>query len=300
MKKTILVSGGTGSLGGKIIRALLKNGADVRAIVRPSSDTRKIKELQQLGVEVMQLDMMNIAEVKKACEGISCVVSALAGLREVIVDTQKVLLDAAVAAGVPRFIPSDFSADFTNILPEENRNFALRKEFKTYLDKAPIRATTIFNGAFAELLTGNMPLILFKQKRILYWGDADQKMDFTTMDNTAEFTAHAALDDTAPRVLKIAGSESSAQEIRAVASDVTGEKFRLLRPGGLGLLKVIIKIARFISPAKDELYPAWQGMQYFHNMLSGRAKLQPLDNKRYPGIRWTTVNDVLKEHLAKS
>ena len=27
-----------------------------------------------------------------------------------------------------------------------------------------------------------MPLILFKLKRVLYWGDADQRMDFTTMD----------------------------------------------------------------------------------------------------------------------
>jgi hypothetical protein len=34
-------------------------------------------------------------------------------------------------------------------------------------------------------------------------------------------------------------------------------------------------------------------MQYMHNMFSGKAKLEPLDNDRYPGIRWTTVRDVL-------
>jgi hypothetical protein len=39
-----------------------------------------------------------------------------------------------------------------------------------------------------------MPLILFKWKRILYWGDADQRMDFTTVGDTAAFTASAALD----------------------------------------------------------------------------------------------------------
>jgi hypothetical protein len=37
----------------------------------------------------------------------------LAGLREVVIDAQKKLLDAAIAAGVPRFIPSDYSLDFT-------------------------------------------------------------------------------------------------------------------------------------------------------------------------------------------
>jgi len=38
----------------------------------------------------------NVAEVAKACKGATCVVSALAGLHDVIIDTQKVLLDAAV------------------------------------------------------------------------------------------------------------------------------------------------------------------------------------------------------------
>jgi len=35
------------------------------------------------------------------------------------------------------------------------------------------------------------------------------------------------------------------------------------------------------------------GSQYAHNMFSGTAKLEPLDNDRYPGIRWTAVRDVL-------
>jgi hypothetical protein len=34
-------------------------------------------------------------------------------------------------------------------------------------------------------------------------------------------------------------------------------------------------------------------MQYMRNMFDGRAKLAPLDNDRYPHMRWTTVRDVL-------
>jgi hypothetical protein len=44
-----------------------------------------------------------------------CLVSALAGLRETVIDTQKNILDAAVQANVQRFIPSDYSTDFTNL-----------------------------------------------------------------------------------------------------------------------------------------------------------------------------------------
>ena len=60
--------------------------------------------------------------------------------------------------------------DFTKFNPGENRNLDWRREFHRYLDHAPIKATSIFNGAFADMLTGQMPLILFKQKIILFWG----------------------------------------------------------------------------------------------------------------------------------
>ena len=237
--------------------------------------------------------MSNVEEISNACIGVFCVVSALQGLHEVIVDTQRVLLDAAISAGVPRFIPSDYSIDFTKFPPGENRNLDLRRDFHKYLDKTSISATTIFNGAFAELLTGQMPLILFKLKRVLYWGDADQRMDFTTMEDTAAFTASAALDSSTPRFLRIAGDELSARELAVVASEVTGKKFRLLRPGGLGTLGALIKVARAFASGEKELYPAWQGMQYMRNMFDGRAKLEPLDNDRYPAIHWATARDVL-------
>ena len=58
-------------------------------------------------------------------------------------------------------------------------------------------------------------------------------------------------------------------------------------------MRTLIKVARTVAPAEKELYPAWQGMQYTRNMFDGRAKLEPLDNDRYPSIRWTTARDVL-------
>ncbi|MGO8736456.1 MAG: NmrA family NAD(P)-binding protein [Terriglobia bacterium] len=290
---TIVVAGATGNLGGRIAAALLERGASVRALARHGTALDKLERLQRLGVTIANVDFSSASHVALACSGAACVVSALAGLRDVIVEAQTVLLDAAVNAGVPRFIPSDFSIDFTKFPPGENRNLDLRRDFYERLDKASIRATTIFNGAFAEMLTGQMPLILFKLKRVLNWGDADQRMDFTTIDDTAAFTASAALDPSTPRFLRIAGDQLSARELTVVVSEVTGEKFRLFRAGGLGMLGTLIKVARTFAPGEKELYPAWQGMQYMRNMFDGRAKLEPLDNDRYPGIHWTTVRDVL-------
>jgi nucleoside-diphosphate-sugar epimerase len=290
---TIVVAGATGNLGGRIARALRERGARVRALVRPSTAQDKIERLRDLGVAIASIDLNNDSQVTQACSGASCVVSALQGLREVIVETQTVMLGAAIKAGVPRFIPSDYSIDFTKIAPGENRNLDLRRDFHQRLAKASISATTIFNGAFADMLTGQMPLILFKLRRVLYWGNSDQRMDFTTIDDTATFTASAALDPSAPRILRIAGDQLSARELAGVASEVTGKKFRLFRAGGLGMLGALIKVARMVAPAEKEIFPAWQGMQYMRNMFDGRAKLEPLDNDRYPGMRWATTRDVL-------
>jgi nucleoside-diphosphate-sugar epimerase len=225
MNKIIVVAGATGNLGLRITNALLQRGAEVRVIVRTTSDTDKIKNLEASGAKIVVIHQWNIEEICEACRGASCVVSVLSGLQEVILDAQKTLLDAAVAAGVPRFIPSDYSLDFTKFSPGENRNLDWRREFHQYLDKAPIQATTIFNGAFADLLTNEMPLILFKQKLVLYWGNANHRMGFTTINDTAIFTANAALDNLAPRFLTIAGDQISPKEIQRVMSEVTGKNF---------------------------------------------------------------------------
>ena len=113
MRKIIVVAGATGNLGGKIVKALLALDVEVRAIVRLETDIKKIKNLEQKGVKVFQVDTNNKSEISKHCIGAYCLVSALAGLRETVIDTQKIFLDAAVQANVPRFIPSDYSSDFT-------------------------------------------------------------------------------------------------------------------------------------------------------------------------------------------
>lgn len=293
MKKKITVAGATGNLGERIVRELVLRGAEVRALVRSDSNAETINRLTAFGASVIKISTWNLAELTAACAGSSCVVSALAGLRDVVIDAQKVLLAAAVAAGVPRFIPSDYSLDFLKFKNGENRNLDLRREFHTYLDQATISATSIFNGAFAELLTGEMPFVLYKQKRVLYWGNADRRWEFTTMDNTAQYTANAALDDTAPRYLRIAGDQISPRMMQTVITGITGEKFRLFRAGGKGLLGMLIKVARTVSPGKQELYPAWQGMQYMHNMIDDRSVMTELDNNRYRDVQWTTAKELL-------
>ena len=299
-QQLIVMAGATGNLGGRIVHELRARGVAVRAIVRPGTETRRLSALREQEVEVLEADLHDRAKTVKACRGAACVVSTLLGLDKILVDAQGALLDAAVEAGVPRFIPSDYAMDFTKIEPGLNRNFDLHREFRARLEAAPIRSTTILNGAFMNLLTGEAPLVLFKIKRVLYWGtNANQLIDFTTMDDTAAFTAEAALDADAPPILRIAGEQISAAGLARVASEVSGKDFRLLRGGGLGRLERLSKITRALTPESDSPFPVWQGMQYLYCMFEGSGMLTPLDNRRFPHLRWTGVRTVLKEVVEK-
>ncbi|TGD96375.1 NmrA family NAD(P)-binding protein [Methylobacterium nonmethylotrophicum] len=289
----VLVAGATGGLGLRIVRALAARGASVRVLVRPGTPLDRIDPLRRLGAEVVRVDLLHAATVTTACSDVACVVSALNGLADTILDAQTVLLDAAAAAGVPRFIPSDFALDFTRTAPGRNRNLDLRRDFHAHLDRAPLRATSVLNGAFMDMLTGTMPLIQFGLRRVLCFGDPDQPLDVTAMDDVAAYTGRAALDPQAPRILRIAGAVTSASDLARTASEVTGEPFTVLRLGGPGLLTPVIAAARILAPGRGQVFPVWQGLQYWRDMVEGRGKLEPLDNDRYPGLHWTGVREVL-------
>ena len=200
--KIIALAGAGGDLGQRIARALVARGATVRALVRrhPHADQRR--QIEGTGAVLVEADPADPAEMSLACAGAACVVSALSGVRSVMIDRQSVLLEGAVKAGVPRFIPSDYSADFTKTRPGDNRNFDLRREFMERADRASIKVTSILNGAFMDMLGAEMPIIQRKIHRVLYWHDADQPLDFTTKDDVAglcrrsrdgrDHTAHSA------------------------------------------------------------------------------------------------------------
>lgn len=290
--QTIVLAGLGGDLGGRIARALIAQGSEVRALVRAAGDgPRHAPDIP--GLKRVTVDYGDAATLAEACRGAACVVSSLNGLAPVILEAQGRLLDAAVAAGVPRFIPSDFSLDFTETEPGGNRNLDLRRTFMERVDRAPIRATSILNGAFSDLLTGQAPIILKAPRKVLYWGDADQPLDFTARDDVAHYTAAAALDPAAPRILRIAGDVATPRDLAATMSDITGTPFGLWRAGGLGRLSLIIRVLRRLTPRNDAVFPIWQGLQYLRDMSGGRGKLAPLDNDRYGPHPWTSVRQVL-------
>ena len=294
---SIVLFGATGDLGSRVAKHLQNLDADVRYVVRRGSADRLKPNLPVVSGQVIEVDDLSGSSLEEACRGGSVVISTVSGLEPVVLDFQTRLIRAAAAVGVPRFIPSDFAVDYRRVPPGDNRNLNLLEKFRKTADEVPgIQVTSILNGAFMDMLTGVAPFILYPINRILCWGDRNQKMDFTTIDDTALYTAHAALDHTTPRYLYVAGDELSATDLAQVMTELTGKVHRVFQPGGLGTFKRMIGMTKFFSPGAGKKYPPWQGMQYMHSMYSGLCKFERLDNQRYP-IKFTDARTFIKGFL---
>jgi NADH dehydrogenase len=119
----ILVTGGTGFIGPKIVHKLRAEGREVRCLVR---DRRRAKQLESWGCELVEGDVTQRASVDAAAAGCDVVihlVSIIVGRRQdfehVMEQGTRNLVEAAQAAGVRRFIlmsalgTSDLTRDLT-------------------------------------------------------------------------------------------------------------------------------------------------------------------------------------------
>jgi len=109
MKK--LVTGATGFIGSAIARELLKDGAEVKVLIRESSDTRNI---DKLGVEKAYGDIRDTDSIKEALKGCDTLYLTAAyfahwapdpqALYEVNVGGTKASLKAAFEAGIQKVV----------------------------------------------------------------------------------------------------------------------------------------------------------------------------------------------------
>src|SRR6267142_3239184 len=113
-----LVVGATGSLGSEIVKLLADAGKPARALVRPTSDQKKVDQLQTLGAEIVSGDLKDRPSLDAACRGVSAIISTASStlsrlegdtIRTVDHEGQLSLVEAARAAGVAHFVLISFS-----------------------------------------------------------------------------------------------------------------------------------------------------------------------------------------------
>ncbi|PZG23306.1 NmrA family NAD(P)-binding protein [Nonomuraea aridisoli] len=293
---TVFVAGATGRLGRLVVDSLRRRDVRVRALVRPGN-VKGRQALDDPAIEIVEGDIRDPADrLARALEGVDVVVSAVQGDAEVIIDGQVNLLRAAEKAGVPRWIPSDFSLAIDRLSYGDNDFADLRKKAAEACRSSTVAPTSILIGAFLEVL--NEPWynwVDWESGTFSYWGDGDQPVDFSTYCDTAEWTAEVALDpSTAGRTVRVAGDVLTLKELHQAMERGSGRRLEARRLGSTDDLSA--EIERLKTVATDPF--EYLLLQYTWAMTTGKGKLDPLDNHRYPGIRPIGAEQYFREAMS--
>ncbi|KAK6363484.1 hypothetical protein TWF730_000916 [Orbilia blumenaviensis] len=236
--------------------------------------------------------------------GCDVVVCCYLGDDKLMVNGQKLLIDACAENGVPRYVASDWSLDYTKL--EFGQLFLQdpMKHIKAYLDaQDKVKGVHILVGAFMEPFVSpafgiwDPTTVTFR-----YWGTGDEIWEGTTYENAAEFTAAVCVDGDAHGIVRLVGSACTFHGIAESFEKVYGVKPKLESRGSQEELYTKMHELRKTQPENFFSY-LFLFFQYY--MVNGQTLAGPqYDNERYPQVKPATWEDFFKivprEELAGS
>jgi uncharacterized protein YbjT (DUF2867 family) len=232
----ILMVGGTGDLGRRIVRRLLEDGQQVRCVVRAGSDGSGLRDL---GAEVVPGDLTDPDSLRLACEGIDLVVASataigrrLAGakrptIREADEHGMASLIEAAVAAGVRRFVYISYAgADQSLGTPLERA----KVETERRLAASPLRRVVLRPDAFQEIHLGPLGRFDVAAGKVAVFGRGDTPRRWVATDDVAALVVAVVAESDPPELIEFGGPEAlTRNEAVAVAERATGRSFTVRR-----------------------------------------------------------------------
>ncbi|KPM43816.1 hypothetical protein AK830_g2781 [Neonectria ditissima] len=217
--ENVAVAGATGNVGAHVLQALLEQRKfNITVLARTKKDF-------PAGVAVKVVDFSSVDALTKALTGQHAVVDATFTTD----DTPQRLIDASVAAGVHRYIPSDFGCDpalpGVHELPVFARKQAAWEHVKAAAASSELTWTIVACGVFLDwnLSTTYMNIDL-KGKKIALFGDGTNVIPWTTLSNVGRATAAALLapEETQNRVVYVHDILKSQKEVADLAKQALG------------------------------------------------------------------------------
>ncbi|KAM0519590.1 hypothetical protein ACHAPE_003769 [Trichoderma viride] len=295
--KNVALIGASGSVGAVLVKAFLNDKRfNVTVLRRGSSSATYPSEFKVVDVDYDSLDSLTAA-----LAGQDAVVSAINPATPV--DTQKKFIDAAIAAGVKRFVPSEYGCDLNNelaqTLPVFAPKIAIQKYLKEKAESSPLTYTFAYSGPFLDW--GLEHQFLLKT--------VDSKPKLFDGGNTVFSTSN--LDTVAAAVLAILSKpeETKNREVRFQSAAIS-------QNGLLALAKEVapqrnwepevVKIDDIVRVADDRLAKGLLDHETFIPYLVRAIndprygpKFETLDNELL-GLKQVTeaeIKDLLKQYL---
>lgn len=283
----ILVAGGTGSLGTRIVLGLRSSGRTVRVLARPTSNAAPLREA---GAEIVTGDLRDPGSLARACQGASVVITTASATRTAddaieSVDGQgtRDLIAAATAAGAGQFVlVSTMGASVDSPLPV----FRAKGEAEKQLRDGPMSFTILQPNAFMDVWFGMLiEQAVFSGQPVTLVGQARRRHSFVAEQDVAAYAiACIGRPDAQQATLTIGGPEAlSLSEVVRIYGDGLGREIEIRRvaPG---------------EPIPGLPLPVW-GIAAGLETYDSPVPMEQLS--RAYGITPTSARDLVRSRLAR-
>ncbi|KAJ7657487.1 hypothetical protein B0H17DRAFT_1213527 [Mycena rosella] len=269
---------GAGALGSTIVAAFAAQNLPVVVLARPGS---KSTDKLPAGAKLATVDTSDAAAVAAIFKEhtVDVVLSAITGNA---IGAQKSLIEAAKAANIKLFVPSEYG------VPTEGLNegvWAEKNQIAKQLKSAGIPSLRIYNGIFTEYI----PWLFLnaETKKIHIVGKGEAPLSATALPDVAGFVVHvlttlpsAELEN---KIFRIEGERTKANDLGALFK--TAVEYVTEIPGEMGDIKTAV--ATELDSGLGST--GWSVVTKSEGTGDAAASSA---NKLWPGHHWKTIKEV--------
>lgn len=221
--KNVTLVGGSGLLGRFVLEKLLaSNKFNIQVLQRTGSSSTYAAT-----VKVVEADFEDLQSLTAALEGQDAVVSTV-GEKGII--GQKLLIDAAITAGVKRFLPSNFGSNMSNPNSRKLPVFKGKVIIEDYLVEksktTDLTYTLVYNGGFTDFAIKNKVIMNFSEYKPTIFNGGDSKFSCTSLptvgDAVVGVLSHPA--ETENRAVYVSESFISQNQLLSLAKSIAPNK----------------------------------------------------------------------------
>jgi uncharacterized protein YbjT (DUF2867 family) len=290
----IMVVGGSGELGARVVRLLVEHGHEVRCLVRPKTDDAA---LRRFGATVVRGDLTEPPSLPAACDGIDTVVATVTAMGrrlggvgrgsigEVDVVGMSALVDAAEQARVRRFVfVSSAGLDRSRGTPFERAKIAHEQRLRA----SSMRAVLVRPDAFQETHFTPSGRFDMERGRVIVFGKGHARTRWVSADDVAALIAAVAVEPDAPELIEFGGPEPmSRNEAITIAEGLTGRPIKRQR-----VPRPILRLGMHLLSRPNDALASFLGLALMRDLADSSWDDTPL---REWGIAPRSASDFLIE-----
>ncbi|KAF2122631.1 oxidoreductase CipA-like protein [Lophiotrema nucula] len=223
----VAIAGATGNLGIPLLKTLLDADHHVTVLSRTGSNASS-KLQRHPNLTIKEVDFTSAKSITPVLDGVEVVISCLATSA---IGSQNPLIDAAVLAGVKRFIPAEFGMDSLNPLCVQLPVCAPKATTQAYLnakvkENPEFSWTAIANGWFLDWCLKEKLIADMEERQATLYNGGDVPFSVTLLADVAigvlGVINHQA--ETANRVVYIQSTFVTQNKLIGIAKSIDGGK----------------------------------------------------------------------------